>query len=207
MTLTMADGPVAALPAGQDAYAGYVDASGIGVTFPGVVTRFPDARHLSISVHGNPAQVGDVEKGALKSWRGYPVGYTMVSNVMAQVAKDGRPEKLWTAHYDPAIGAHICGPHSCAYPGLTIAADGTQWRNGSYDESLLLDDFFDFGGSDMALTISADGCTIGGISPAGHVLVFSADPTKRYAARWQPNEGVSVSDVTAVVGPNYVVAP
>lgn len=204
MTLRMADGPVGALPVGMDAYAGYVDASGIGITFPGVVVRFPDERHLSISVHGHPAQVGDVERGALKSWRGYPVGYTMVSNVMAQVAADGRPAKLWTAHYTEH--PHICGPHSCAYPGLTIDADGTQWHSGSYDESLLLDDFFDFGGSDMALTISSDGCTIAGVSPAGHVLVFSADPTKGYAARWQPNEGVSVSDVTAVVGAPYAVA-
>lgn len=202
--LRMADGPVAALPPGFDAYAGYVNRSGIGITFPGVVAKFPNALHLSITTDGAPAQVADVERGAMTSWRGYPVGYCAVSGVMAQVAKDGRPEKLWTAHYTGT--PHICGPHSCAYPGLTIDADGTQWTSGAYDESLLLDSFFNYGGADMGLTISADGCTIAGISPAGHVLVFSADPTKSYAARWQPNEGVSVSDVTAVVGGAFAVA-
>lgn len=148
MTLRMGDGPVANLPPGLDAYAGYVDEGGLGVTYPGVVARFPSnlygrPKHLSISVHGHPAQVGDVEKGALSSWSGYTVGYCAVSNVNALVAQFGRPPLLWTAHYDEAIGPHICSP--VCWPGLVTTADGTQWTNHgkSWDESLLRDGFFD----------------------------------------------------------------
>ncbi len=207
MTLRMADGPVANLPAGFDAYAGYVDTSGIGVTFPGVVAHFPDARHLSISAHGAPAQCADLENGAMSDWTGYPVGYCAVSAVMANVAAHGRPEKLWTAHYTET--PHLCGPMTCKWPGLTIAADGTQWHSGVYDESLLADDFFDFEGNHMALSISSDGCTIAGVSPQGHLLVFSAYESKGYAQRWQPGQGVSVSDVTDLIGgaTPYTLAP
>ena len=207
MTLSMADGAIALLPPGMDAYAGYVDDSGIGVTFPGIVVAFPDARYLSISVHGNPALCADVEHGAMTDWTGYPVGYCSVADVMAQVAAHGRPKRLWTAHYTET--PHICGPGTCAFPGLMFDVDGTQWHSGAYDESLLNDDFFDFEGSDMALAISSDGCTIAGISPSGHLLVFSADPDKGYGVRWQPSQGVSVSDVTDGIGgtPPYTLAP
>lgn len=141
----MGDGPVADLPFGLDGYAGYVDASGIGVTFPAVVAKYPGAHHLSIATHGKLAMCADVERGAMRSWVGYPVGYCSVSMVNTLVAAYGRPHKLWTAHYDPALGAHICGPRTCNYGGdLVTAADGTQWTNhgGAWDESILLDDFF-----------------------------------------------------------------
>ena len=144
MTLRMGDGPVANLPAGLDAVAGYVNQSGIGQTYPEVVAKFPNARHLSITTDGTAALVADVESGAMSEWTGYPYGYCAVSNVNALIARYGRPRKLWTAHYDPSIGAHICSP--ACWPGLVTTADGTQWTNhgaANWDESLLADDFFD----------------------------------------------------------------
>lgn len=140
--LTMADGPVDNLPAGMDAYAGYVNRSGIGITYPGVVARFPAQLHLSITTNGAVAMCADVESGAMKSWLDYDWGYCSVSNVNALVSAYGRPPKLWTAHQDPSIGAHICSPD--CWPGLVTTADGTQWIDrGGWDESLLLDNFFD----------------------------------------------------------------
>lgn len=142
MTLRMGDGPVANLPAGLDAYAGYVNDSGIGETYNEVVAKFPNAHHLAITTNGSPAQVADVEKGAMTSWQGYTYGYCAVSNVNQYVKLFGRPDKLWTAHYDPKYGAHICSP--ACWPGLITSADGTQWTDhgGPWDESLLADDFF-----------------------------------------------------------------
>ena len=142
MTLRMGDGPVANLPAGLDAYAGYTDAGGIGITFPALTARFPNAHHLSISVHGQaPAMCGDVENGALSSWAGYDYGYCSLSRVADLVSRYGRPKKLWTAHYTGV--AHICTPQACGF-GLPFGADGTQWTDhgGVWDESLLADDFF-----------------------------------------------------------------
>jgi hypothetical protein len=139
--LRMADGPVANLPPGFDAYAGYVNRSGIGQTFPGVVAKYPDAQHLSITTDGIIAMCADVEKGAMSEWTGYTVGYCSVANVNALVREYGRPHKLWTAHYDAALGAHICSP--ACWPGLVTTADGTQWiDHGGWDESLLAPDFF-----------------------------------------------------------------
>jgi len=137
----MADGPVANLPPGMDAYAGYTNVSGIGQTYPGVVAKYPNAKHLSITTDGVAALCADVEKGAMTEWTGYPYGYCSVNNVNSLVARFGRPKKLWTAHYDPKIGAHICSPK--CWPGLVTTADGTQWvDHGGWDESLLADDFF-----------------------------------------------------------------
>lgn len=142
MTLRMGDGPVANLPAGMDAYGGYVNRSGIGITYPGVVEKFPLAKHLSFTTDGAPADCADVEKGAMSSWAFYTYGYCSVSNVNDLVARYGRPKKLLTAHQDPKFGAHICSPH--CWPGLVTTADGTQWiDHGGWDESLLADDFFD----------------------------------------------------------------
>jgi len=139
----MGDGPPQNIPAGLDAVAGYVNDSGIGQTYDAVVRKFPDLLHLSITTDGDPAMCADVESGAMKGWAGYDYGYCSVSNVNALVAQFGRPRKLWTAHQDPAIGAHICSP--LCWPGLVTTADGTQWidHNGAWDESLLADDFFD----------------------------------------------------------------
>ena len=141
--MRMADGPVANLPPGMGAYAGYVNASGIGITYPAVVAKYPAAHHLSITTDASRALCADVETGAMSSWAGYLYGYCQVSRVNALVAALGRPRKLWTAHYDSSLGAHICSP--ACWPGLVTYADGTQWTDhaGSYDESLLRDDFFD----------------------------------------------------------------
>lgn len=143
MTLTMGDGPVANLPAGLNAYGGYVNDSGIGETYPEVVTlaAAQKAVAFSITTNGSPAQAADVEKGAMEDWSGYTWGYCSVSRVNDLIAKYGRPKKLWTAHQDPAIGSHICSP--ACWPGLVTTADGTQWiDHGGWDESLLADDFF-----------------------------------------------------------------
>ena len=163
----MADGPVANLPAGMDAYGAYVDDSGIGITWPAMLAKFPAAKHLSISVHGAPANCGDVENGALSSWAGYPVGYCSVSNVNELVAQFGRPRKLWTAHQDPAIGPHICSP--ACWPGLVTTADGTQHTDhqGLWDESLLEANFFDFL---EPSTLLEDEMLIGN-DPAGNLIV------------------------------------
>lgn len=206
MTLRMADGPVDNLPAGMDAYAGYVERSGIGITYPIVVKRFPNAYHLSISTHGNPADCADVESGAQQSWKGYTVGYCSVSRAMALVGSTGRPAKLWTAHYGK--GAHICGPHTCGTVPFT--ADGTQWidHTGKWDESLLFDNFFDFQqpvalpaqpkGETMAnLTLLPDGkATVTAADPTGHLLVF----TTKSAFTGLPTDQWSVQDVTDAIG-------
>lgn len=140
MTLRMADGPPSNLPPGLNAYAGYVNKSGIGITYPMIVAKFPDAQHLSITTNGSPAMCADVERGAMTDWRGYEYGYCAVSDVNNLIAAFGRPRKLWTAHYNGV--AHICSP--ACWPGLTTTADGTQWTDhgGLWDESLLADDFF-----------------------------------------------------------------
>lgn len=151
MTLRMADGPVANLPPGLDAYAGYTDRGGIGITFPGVVARYPNAQHLSITVHGQaPAMCGDVENGALSSWAGYDYGYANASNVGPQILQHGRPRKLWVAHYTNT--PHICDSATCwSSSPVAWEADGTQWTDhgGAWDESLLKDDFFTPGGGPM----------------------------------------------------------
>lgn len=137
--LRMGDGPVANLPPGLDAYAGYVNKSGIGITYPQVVDRFPDAQHLSITTNGSPAMCADVESGAMSDWSGYEYGYCSVALANTLIAKYGRPKRLWTAHYNGT--AHICSPK--CWPGLVTVADGTQWTDhGDWDESLLEDDFF-----------------------------------------------------------------
>ena len=141
--LRMVDGPVDNLPNGFDAYAGYVNKSGIGITYPAIVAKFPDAIHFSITTNHSPAQCADVEWGAMSSWTGYEYGYCAVSSVNSNIEQYGRPRKLWTAHYDPKLGPHICSP-SC-WPGLVTTADGTQWTDhgtADYDESLLSDNFF-----------------------------------------------------------------
>lgn len=145
MPLNMADGPVANLPPGMDAYGGYVNKSGIGITFPEVeaYAKTQNAIAFSITTDGEQAQCADVERGAMSNWMGYDWGYCAVSSVNGLIALYGRPPKLWTAHYDPKIGRHICSPK--CWPGLVTTADGTQWTNhgGPWDESVLSDNFFD----------------------------------------------------------------
>lgn len=141
MTLRMADGPPSNLPKGMDALAGFVNLSGIGITFPQVriLATAQQIIAFSITTNGSPAMCADVEKGAMTDWRGYDYGYCSVSNVNNMIATYGRPRKLWTAHYTGV--AHICSPE--CWLGLVTTADGTQWiDHGGWDESLLSDNFF-----------------------------------------------------------------
>jgi hypothetical protein len=142
MTLRMGDGPVANLPPGLNAYAGYVNDSGIGETWPGVqaLAKQQNAIAFAITTNGSFAQCADVEQGAMSNWKGYEYGYCSVSNVNSLIAQFGRPQKLWTAHYTGT--PHICSP--VCWPGLVTTADGTQWidHGGAWDESLLSDTFF-----------------------------------------------------------------
>jgi hypothetical protein len=195
MTLRMGDGPVANLPGGLDAYAGYVNVSGIGQTYPNVVATFPKALHLSITTNGSVADCADVESGAMISWTGYQVGYCAISNAQTLIDTYGRPPKLWTAHYTGI--AHICDP-GCGY-GFTGTADGTQWtdHNGVWDESLLAANFFgdpphvqQSEGRNMAIIIHPDGQRVDEFvcNPAGQVLQRTGGNVGQLnTAPWQSN--------------------
>jgi hypothetical protein len=148
------------LPAGADAYAGYVD--GAWPTYATVRAMFPAAHVLPVAVlpsddaEACDCETGDLTVAQVPGWVGRqlrrgvwrPVVYAsagIMSPVIAQLsaAGIGRSEvRLWSAHYTVR---HICAPPVCGYP----AADGTQWRdnapglNGSLiDESLLSAGFF-----------------------------------------------------------------
>ena len=154
-------------PPGAAAYAAYVD-GGIGdqPNYAFIVSTFPKAQHLSISLFGNNADALDVESGAatpsqVPAWcaaqrkRGiqrpcvYASASTMNDEILPTLSQAGIARstvRLWTAHYD--VGQHICGPGSCG--ALSVNADGTQWTpnavvNGAtlvLDQSLLLENFF-----------------------------------------------------------------
>lgn len=214
MTLRMVDGPVANLPPGMDAYAGYVNPSGIGATWREVevLAAREHAIAFSITTDGAPAQCADIESGAMSDWTGYDWGYCAVSNVNALIARFGRPRKLWTAHYDPALGPHICSP--LCWPGLVTSADGTQWAgHGGWDESVLLDDFFDLAPAPapplpplplpikedtMSITTLPNGqvaiSAVGAGSRADHLLVFTLEPTNPVTPHY------NVIDVTDGIG-------
>lgn len=166
MTLRMLDSvTVANLPNGADAYAGYID--GAFQTYHALAARFRGHAHLlSIAVFasGNAEcldiETGDATPGQAPAWvrrqhgRGIrrPVLYasasTMgtVSTTLHRAGLARSSYRLWSAHYNGH--AHICGPGTCAFPGVP-ACDGTQWRdnapgvNGTkIDESRLAGDFF-----------------------------------------------------------------
>ncbi|HUZ22973.1 MAG TPA: hypothetical protein VMV07_04325 [Streptosporangiaceae bacterium] len=163
------------LTAAADAYLGYVD--GNWPTYHAVVARFPGKPVLSMAVLADAEAVGcDQEPGDLSAsqvpaWikrqqaRGVerPVVYASASNLPAVLralaaAGIGRAAvRLLSAHY--GAGKHICGPATCAFPGVP-ACDGTQWTDSAagaggalIDESVLNDDFFS--GGNMAIS-SAD---------------------------------------------------
>jgi hypothetical protein len=162
MTLTMADSITAAnLPAGYNAYAGYVD--GNWPDYPQIAAQFPSAHLLPITVTGATAATAcDCENGDLTPsqaiswaqtrlnssvWR--PVIYadvsTMASSILPGLTMPQASVRLWSAHY--GAGEHICGPSTCGL--ISVNMDGTQWTdtasgtNGSeIDASLLTSDFF-----------------------------------------------------------------
>ena len=154
-------------PPGAAAYAAYVDGSiGDQPNYAFIVSKFPKAKHLSISLFGNNADALDVESGAatasqVPSWcatqrkRGitrpcvYASASTMNSEILSTLSNAGIARstvRLWTAHYD--VGQHICGPGTCG--ALSVNADGTQWTPNAVvdgktlvlDQSLLLENFF-----------------------------------------------------------------
>lgn len=217
MTIQMVDGPPANLPKGVAAYAGYVDDSGIGVTYPTIVAEHPAAEHLSISTHGAAADMADVENGALTSWRGYMVGYASADNIGALILTEGRPKKLAVAHQNNV--PHICTSAKCA-PSSPIpwTADGTQWTNhgGLFDEWVLADDFFDFRTPPLeeahmlaaVPVLNADGSTkevlvyaIGGGDRAGQLLEFHRDP-----ANASSNQVIDITDQIGGADPYIVQA-
>jgi hypothetical protein len=151
-------------PSGAQAYAGYVDGSiGDQPNYAYIVSTFPKASHLSISLDGSVnADALDVEQYAavpsdVPGWytrqkqRGIqrPCVYASVSTMQSSIlpvlsqAKISRTSvRLWTAHYD--AGEHICGPGSCGL--LSTEADGTQWTSNALgltlDQSELQENFF-----------------------------------------------------------------
>jgi hypothetical protein len=165
MTYKMYDNANSRLLAGTvaDAYAGYVDGIGAG-TYVFLTQHYPGKHLLSITVHGNGADVLDIEGGAASvgmapSWLKLarlgknhtvhtpkPVLYWASGNSAANIAfltRAGVPRSsylLWSAHV--GRGRHICGPATCGFP----AANGTQWTftalGRSLDESVLGDEFF-----------------------------------------------------------------
>jgi hypothetical protein len=152
------------LPAGADAYLGYVD--GAWPDFLAEVAKFPGAAHvIGMAVfprddaEGCDREPGDLAVGDIAAWvkrqiaRGVwrPIVYASASNMDAcmqalRAAGIARSAvRLLSAHY--GAGKHICGPHSCG--AVTVDMDGTQWRddavgvNGALvDESALLANFF-----------------------------------------------------------------
>lgn len=149
----------AALPAGMDAYAGYV--GGRWPDFEAIASREKGARLLSVAIAADEdADCLDIENGdatvdQAPGWakrqraRGVarPCLYTSVSNgaeLMAVMSASGWPRgayRLLTAHY--GAGQHICGPR-CGGSDFPGTADGTQWiDHGGWDESLLAASFFD----------------------------------------------------------------
>ena len=164
MTLRMLDSIYAGnLPAGADAYLGYVD--GNWADFQAEVAKFPHAHVLSMAVFprddaaGCDREPGDLALGDIAVWvkrqiahgAWRPVVYASVSGMdfciqALRVAGVALPAvRLLTAHY--GAGKHICGPATCKL--VTVAVDGTQWRDNApgvggslVDESVLRDDFF-----------------------------------------------------------------
>lgn len=159
MTLTMYDSIYPQnLPAGADAYLGYVDgkwptAIGFtdanGVTWPPLAQLFPGKRIISLTVTGATLDADgcDIEPGDLDAasgalWlknkltrdHGLPVAYCSISlmpAVIASLAALGVSRdqvRLLSSHYQE--GEHICGPDTCAYQqAATPACDATQWTD------------------------------------------------------------------------------
>lgn len=130
----MADSDNAAnLPEGMDLYAAYVDGYS---NYDAAVARFGKGKVVSISVDGAPAQVGDVEKGALTIQQAIRIGYGTVycstsgwpANVAAYRAA-GKPQPQWWVAAYPGIG-----------PTIPAGAIAHQYQDvGPYDLSVVAD--------------------------------------------------------------------
>lgn len=156
------------LPDGYFAYLGYVDGALIPPTVAKLRAKFPGAVIVGLTTTGGTlaadgcdCENGDLSPSSAAGWvaqklaTGYkrPILYASVSTmvtvlqIMADLGIPRSTVRLLSAHY--GVGEHICGPDSCAYPGVTGPMDGTQWTdsypgvNGAaIDMSLLQDSFF-----------------------------------------------------------------
>lgn len=143
------------LPAGDFAFAGYVD--GYWPTYADIVSKFPDAQVLSVAVSPDASadcldvETGDATDDEILSWYDAQIAggavrpciYTDAANMSAvQTLLQGKSFRMWSAHY--TYEAHICAPGVCGY-GIA-SADATQWTdlalNEDLDQSLLSADFF-----------------------------------------------------------------
>jgi hypothetical protein len=159
MTISMADSvnpqALLGLPSYITAFAGYDD--GNWPDYQAIANAHPGAHLVELTVWLANRGLGlDVEPGDATITQApvyvterhqagitLPVVYCPASwsqQVLDAIAAAGIPRSSWrllSAHY--GIGQHICGPGACQYP----QADGTQWiDHGTWDESLLSDDFF-----------------------------------------------------------------
>ena len=163
------DVTVSLIPKNAEAVAGYSD--GHYQTWQQILKDFPHAKHLQIAVFGQDngdcldVEPGDASIAQAAAWvkrqlAGWskshhdvtlPVVYTSASQaqrLVAELAKAGLKQHkhylLWTAHYNPALGEHLCSP-KCT-PGLRVTADATQFTdhalNRSLDESICSPGFF-----------------------------------------------------------------
>ena len=158
------------IPANAVAVAGYI--GGRWPTYPKVVTGWPHAKHLSIAVaSGYDADCLDVETGdatiaVAPAWvkrqlalrkQGHryntpkPVLYTAASwgaELIAACTKAGlvygKDYLWWSAHYNPVLGEHFCGP-KCGF-GIKNTAHATQFTDKAFgkslDESVVSSGFF-----------------------------------------------------------------
>jgi hypothetical protein len=181
VTLSMADSvTVAALPAGYDAYLGYVD--GDYVTAPALKAAFPGKPLVLLTVtdtwpagaDGADVENGDLEVAQAGPWAARaissgvarPVLYCSVGSMDELVAGLPVPRssvRLLSAHY--GAGEHICGPSTCGL--VSTGMDGTQWtdaaagNNGALiDASVLAGNFFTGGNPEMIiLSVTENGVT------------------------------------------------
>lgn len=143
------------LPAGGDAYLGYVDGhwptyNTVKAMFPGKLVIGLTVTGATLNADGCDIETGDLGPAAGAQWLKNklatrpalpPVAYCSVDNMAAVVsglAAIGVPRNavlLLSAHYgafnpgnfaDP-VNAHICGPQSCN--AIDLPQDGTQWTD------------------------------------------------------------------------------
>lgn len=159
MTIAMADSITPAdLPPGFAAYGGYDN--GNWPDFQAIAAAHGGAHLLDFTVSfknlgtGGDFEPGDMDPSGVVAWvrerlaAGVwrPVVYASIDGYMRQIVANltaagiaRSSYRLLSAHY--GVGKHICGPATCGSP---VQCDGTQWiDHGSWDESILADDFFD----------------------------------------------------------------
>lgn len=211
MTLRMYDAvTVVDLPAGADAYAGYVD--GRYANIGAIRARFPATRTLAIAVRATTtdADALDVENGdatpdQVPGWVAArhalgdprPVVYASVSaiaEIMTQLSSHDivrAQVRLWSAHYTTR---HICNP-GC-YPTMPVTADGTQWiDHGGYDESVLSDNFFSGGPTPGSPSGGSEVSHYAVVCPVGQAVSVPVPP---------PHGGaVPVGDVYVSLGADF----